>query len=142
MDNTIGYEIESFGDYFTGYHQILMIEEDREKIAFITPWETLCYPVIYFDLKNIGTTYQRIITILFYYMIHKEMDIYMDNIINKVKKVEYYLVDLKKLLESLRKYNLKLNLVKCAFRASISELLEFIVNKKGIKIDLVKIKTI
>ena len=36
LDNTVGYEIESFGDYFVGYHQILMVEEDRKKTAFIT----------------------------------------------------------------------------------------------------------
>ncbi|XP_071912268.1 uncharacterized protein [Coffea arabica] len=37
LDNTAGHEIESFDDCFAGYHQILMVEEDREKTAFITP---------------------------------------------------------------------------------------------------------
>lgn len=51
-------------------------------------------------------------------------------------------MDLKKLFERLRKYNLKLNLTKCAFGSSADKLLGFIVSKKGIEIDPPKIKTI
>ncbi|XP_071912328.1 uncharacterized protein [Coffea arabica] len=117
LDNTTGHEIESFGDYFAGYHQILMAKEDREKTSFITPWETFCYRVMPFRLKNTRATYQRTMTTLFHEMIHKEMEVYVDDIIIKSKKVENYLVDLKKLLERLRRYNLKLNPAKCAFGA-------------------------
>nr|XP_027118525.1 uncharacterized protein LOC113735729 [Coffea arabica]XP_027118526.1 uncharacterized protein LOC113735730 [Coffea arabica] len=109
LDNTAGHEIESFGDCFAGYHQILMAEEDREKTSFITPWGTFCYRVMPFGLKNAGATYQRTMTTLFHDMIHKEMEVYVDDIIIKSKKVEDHLVDLKKLFERLRKYNLKLN---------------------------------
>ena len=37
VDNTAGHEIYSFMDGFFGYNQILLDEEDRKKIAFITP---------------------------------------------------------------------------------------------------------
>ena len=36
LDNTARHEIESSGDYFVGYYQILIAEEDREKTFFIT----------------------------------------------------------------------------------------------------------
>nr|XP_027122157.1 uncharacterized protein LOC113739111 [Coffea arabica] len=117
LDNTAGHEIESFGDCFVGYYQILMAEEDREKTSFITPWGIFCYRVMPFGLKNVGATYQRTITILFHDMIHKEMEAYVDDIIIKSRKVEDHLVDLKKLFERLRKYNLKLNPAKYAFGA-------------------------
>nr|XP_027067607.1 uncharacterized protein LOC113693243 [Coffea arabica] len=142
LDNTAGHEIESFGDCFAGYHQILMAEEDREKTSFITPWGTFCYRVMPFGLKNAGATYQRTMTTLFHDMIHKEMEVYVDDIIIKSKKVEDHLVDLKKLFERLRKYNLKLNPAKCAFGAPAGKLLGFIVSKKGIEIDPAKIKAI
>ncbi|XP_027169433.1 uncharacterized protein LOC113769160 [Coffea eugenioides] len=142
LDNTAGHEIESFGDCFAGYHQILMAEEDREKTSFITPWGTFCYRVMPFGLKNAGATYQRTMTTLFHDMIHKEMEVYVDDIIIKSKKVEHHLVDLKKLFERLRKYNLKLNPAKCAFGAPAGKLLGFIVSKKGIEIDPAKIKAI
>ncbi|XP_047252174.1 uncharacterized protein LOC124887049 [Capsicum annuum] len=37
--------INLFVDCFTRYHQILMDENDAEKIAFITPWGVYCYRV-------------------------------------------------------------------------------------------------
>nr|XP_027090330.1 uncharacterized protein LOC113711365 [Coffea arabica] len=142
LDNTAGHEIESFCDCFAGYHQILMAEEDSEKTAFITPWGTFCYRVMPFGLKNAGATYQRTMTTLFHDMIHREMEVYVDDIIIKSKRAEDHLVDLKKLFERLRKYNLKLNPAKCAFGAPAGKLLGFIVSKKGIEIDSTKIKAI
>ena len=88
-----------------------------------------------FGLKNAETTYQRTMTTLFHDMIHKEVEVNVDDIIIKSKKVENHLIDLKKLFEKLRKYNLKLNPVKCAFRALAGKLLGFVVSKKGIEID-------
>jgi len=38
-----------------------MVEEDKWKTTFVTPWGTFCYKVMSFGLKNIGTTYQRAI---------------------------------------------------------------------------------
>ncbi|XP_071923155.1 uncharacterized protein [Coffea arabica] len=121
---------------------ILMAEEDREKTAFITPWGTFCYIVMPFGLKNAGATYQRTMIALFHDMIHKEMEVCVDDIIIKSKKVEDHLIDLRKLFERLRKYNLKLNPAKCAFGAPAGKLLGFIVSKKGIEIDPAKIKAI
>ncbi|XP_027178217.1 uncharacterized protein LOC113777381 [Coffea eugenioides] len=142
LDNTAGHEIESFCDCFAGYHQILMAEEDREKTAFITPWGTFCYRVMPFGLKNAGATYQRTMTTLFHDMIHREMEVYVDDIIIKSKRTEDHLDDLRKLFERLRKYNLKLNPAKCAFGAPAGKLLGFIVSKRGIEIDPAKIKAI
>ncbi|XP_071905708.1 uncharacterized protein [Coffea arabica] len=129
-------------NWTTKYFPILMAEEDREKTAFITHWGTFCYRVMPFGLKNAGATYQRTMTTLFHDMIHKEMEVYVDDIIIKSKKAEDHLMDLRKLFERLRKYNLKLNPAKCAFGAPAGKLLGFIVSKKGIEIDPTKIKTI
>ena len=119
-----------------------MAEENREKIGFITPWGTFCYRVMPFGLKNAGATYQRTMTTLFHDMIHKEMEVYVDDIIIKSKRAEDHLVDLEKLFERLRRYDLKLNPAKCAFGALAGKLLGFIISKKGIEIDPAKIKAI
>ncbi|XP_027072065.1 uncharacterized protein [Coffea arabica] len=142
LDNTAGHEIESFADCFAGHHQILMAEKDREKTAFITPWGTFCYRVMPFGLKNTGATYQRTMTTLFHDMIHKEMEVYVDDIIIKSMRAEDHLIDLERLFERLRRYDLKLNPAKCAFGVPTGKLLGFIVSKKGIEIDPAKIKAI
>lgn len=57
IDHTAGHEMLSMLDDFSGYNQIKMAEEDREKTAFITPWGTFCYVVMPLGLKNAGATY-------------------------------------------------------------------------------------
>ena len=64
MDATAEHGILSFMDAFSGYHQIFMHPLDAEKTAFITPHELYCYNVmsLSFGLKNVGETYQRLVT--------------------------------------------------------------------------------
>jgi len=57
VDSTLGHELLSFMDAFSGYNQICMHEMDQEKIAFITDQVLYCYNVMSFGLKNLGTTY-------------------------------------------------------------------------------------
>ena len=70
-------------DSFSGYNQIKMALEDMEKTSFIIPWRTYCYKVMPFGLKNAGATYQHAATTLLYDLIHKEVEIYVDDIIVK-----------------------------------------------------------
>ncbi|GAU46526.1 hypothetical protein TSUD_402560 [Trifolium subterraneum] len=74
VDNTAKSKVFSFMDGFSGYNQIKMAVEDREKTAFITPWGTFCYKVMPFGLTNAGATYQRGMTTLFHDMMHKEIE--------------------------------------------------------------------
>ena len=45
-------------------------------------------------------------------------------------------------MERVRRYDVKLNSAKCAFRVPFGKLLGFIVNRRGIELDLSKIKVI
>ncbi len=65
-------------DGFLGYNQILMDLIDKAKTTFITKWGTYCYKVMPFGLKNAGATYQRMATMLFHDMMHKEVEVYVD----------------------------------------------------------------
>ena len=57
VDNILGNVIFSFTDYFYEYNQVKMDPKDMEKITFITLWDTFCYKVMPFGLKNIEATY-------------------------------------------------------------------------------------
>ena len=92
-----------------------------------------------FGLKNTGATYQRAMVTLFHDMMHKEIEVYVDDMIAKSQGEDDYVVNLRKLFERLRKFQLKLNLAKCTFGATFGKLLGFVVNKKGIEIDLDKV---
>jgi hypothetical protein len=41
-------------DYYLGYHQINLAEEDQERTKFITPFGTFCYTSMPFGLKMLG----------------------------------------------------------------------------------------
>ena len=61
VDSTTGYELLSFLDYYSDYHQISLKEDDQIKTSFITPFGAYCYTTMSFGLKNTGVTYQRAI---------------------------------------------------------------------------------
>ncbi|XP_070036647.1 uncharacterized protein [Nicotiana tomentosiformis] len=89
-----------------------------------------------------GATYMRSMTTIFYDMIHKEIEVYVDDVIIKSKRSSDHIADLKKFFNRLRKYNLKLNPAKCAFGVPAGKLLGFIVSRRGIELDPSKIKVI
>ncbi|XP_070048473.1 uncharacterized protein [Nicotiana tomentosiformis] len=135
IDNYAKQELKSFVDCFAGYHQIWMDEEDAEKTAFIMPWGVYCYKMIPFGLKNARATYMRAMTTIFHDMIHKEIEVYVDDVIIKSKRSTNHIADLRKFFDRLRSYNLKLNPAKCAFRVPTKKLLGFIISRRGIELD-------
>ncbi|XP_069149116.1 uncharacterized protein [Solanum lycopersicum] len=94
---------KSFVDCYAGYHQILMDEEDAEKTAFITPWGVYHYRVMLFGLKNAGATYMRAMTTIFHDMIHKEIEVYVDDVIIKSRESSDHLTHLRKFFELSRR---------------------------------------
>jgi hypothetical protein len=58
VDSTSGYEVLSFLDAYSDYHQIMMKESDQLATSFITPFGSYCYVTMPFELKNTGATYQ------------------------------------------------------------------------------------
>ena len=88
FDNIAGYTLISFMDTFLGYNQIKTASENMEKTFFIIPWGNYCYKVMPFGLKNAGATYQLATTTLLHDLIHKEVDVYVDDMIVKSKDRE------------------------------------------------------
>ena len=65
---------------------------------------------------------------------HKEIEVYVDNMIVKSQGEDDHMLNLKKLFERLRKFQLKLNSAKCTFGAISEKLIGFVVSKRGIEI--------
>ena len=140
VDNTAGHALLSFMDGFSGYNQIRMAPEDMEKTTFITEWGTFCYRVMPFGLKNAGATYRRMATTLLHDMMHRKVEVYVDDMIVKSKDREGHVQALQKFFE--RKYKLRLNPQKCADGVTSGKLLGFVVSQRGIEVDPDKVKAI
>jgi hypothetical protein len=66
FDCTALYELLSFLDAYTGYHQISLAFDNKEKTMFITPFGVFCYTKMAFSHKNGGggATYHKVIQII------------------------------------------------------------------------------
>ena len=65
---------------------------------------------------------------LFHDLMHKEIKVYVDDMISKSQTEEGHVEDLLKLFQRLRKYHLLLNPNKCTFGVRSWKLLGFIVS--------------
>ena len=142
VDSTAGHPMLSFMDGFSGYNQILMAQEDVEKISLITKWGTYCYRVMPFGLKNAGATYQRAATTLFHDMMHKYVEVYVDDMIVKSQGRADHLAALQRFFQRIRQFRLRLNPKKCTFGVISGKLLGHIVSERGIEVDPEKTKAI
>ena len=68
--------------------------------------------------------------------------VYVDDIVVKTEKRDTLLEDLKETFENLCRFQIKLNPEKCVFRVPAGQLLGFLVSKRGIKCNPIKIKAI
>ena len=89
----------SFLDAFQGYHQIPLALEDQEKMAFITLIGNYYYKVMPFGLKNARFTYQRMMTKMFEPQLGKNIEVYIDDIVVKIKVVSEHVGDLKNIFK-------------------------------------------
>ena len=70
------------------------------------------------------------------------MEVYIDDMLVKSTTAELHITHLSEAFQILRKYNMKLNPAKCAFRVSAEKFLGCIVNNRGIEANLDKIKVV
>jgi hypothetical protein len=142
VDSTARCSMLSFLDCYSGYHQINLAKEDKEKTAFFTPFGTFYYTSMSFDLKNTGATYQRAIQTCLANHWGKQVEAYVDDVVIRTENSENIIKDLQLVFNSLRRYRWKLNPEKCVFRVPAGKLLNFNVSHRGIEANPEKIEAI
>jgi hypothetical protein len=86
INSTAGCARLSFLDAYSGYNQIKLKEEDKEKTAFITPYDVFYYQVMPFGLKNAGATYQRMMQNCLKSQIGRNIQVYIDDVVITTRK--------------------------------------------------------
>lgn len=109
VEATAGNKLLCFMDAFSGYNQILMHPEDREKTVFSTDRGIYCYKVMSFGLKNAGATYQRLVNKMFQDQLGKTMEVYIDDMLVKSLEEEDYISHLEECFNQLNLHHMKLN---------------------------------
>ncbi|XP_010496968.1 PREDICTED: uncharacterized protein LOC104773993 [Camelina sativa] len=111
-------------------------------MAFMTTRGIYCYKVMPFGLKNAGSTYQRLVNMMFASQIGQTMEVYIDDMLVKSLVAEDHIVHLHQAFTTLRKYNMKLNPSKCSFGVSSGKFLGYIVTFRGIEANPDQIRAI
>nr|ABA97058.1 retrotransposon protein, putative, unclassified [Oryza sativa Japonica Group] len=144
INDALGHKVISFLDGNAGYNQIFMTEEDMYKTAFRCPGFVGLFEwvVMTFGLKSAGATYQRAMNLIFHDLLGIILEIYIDDIVVKSDGMEGHIADLILAFERMRRYGLKMNLLKCAFGVSAGKFLGFMVHERGVEIDPKKIEKI
>jgi len=134
IDNSSGYKLLSFMDAYSGYNQIPMAEEDKQKTALMTESGNYYFNVIPFGLRNAGATYQRMMNKVYdKKLLGDILEVYMDDMIVKSQQKVDHAAHLKRVFEQTRKYNMRLNPEKCTFGVPTGKFLGFYLTERGIE---------
>ena len=95
-----------------------------------------------FDLKNVGSTYQRMMPKIFEPQLGRSIEVYIDDMVVKSKVVSEHVEDLRNIFGILRKHKLCLNVSKCSFGVGSGRFLGYMVTHRGIEVNPDQIKAI
>ena len=119
-----------------------MEPNNQEKTSFVNEQGRYCYKVMPFGLKNVGATYQRLVSKKFQKQICTSMEVYIDDMLVNSAKASLHVNHLAEAFQVLKDYKMKLNPTECAFGVSVGKFLGFIVNSRRIKENLDKIRVV
>ena len=129
-------------DGYSGFFQIPVHPDDREKTTFTCPYGTYAYRRMPFGLCNAPATFQRCMMAIFSEFIESSMEVFMDDFSVYGSTFEQCLQNLEKVLQKCEEVNLVLNWEKCHFMVQTGVVLGHVVSSKGIEVDKAKIEVI
>ncbi|KAK9542055.1 hypothetical protein VZT92_002054 [Zoarces viviparus] len=130
-------------DLRSGYYQIAMAEEDKEKTAFICPLGFYQFERMPQGITGAPATFQRLMEKAVGDMHLLQVLVYLDDIIVFAKPLEEHEQRLLKVLDRLEEVGLKVSIDKCQFCQTEVKYVGHIVSESGIatdpeKVDVVK----
>jgi hypothetical protein len=129
-------------DLLSGYWQVEMHPEDKEKTAVCTPEGLFEFNVMPFGLCNAPATFQRLMDCVLAGLHWETCLVYLDDVIVLGKSFEDHLRNLQGVFQRLREAGLKLKTSKCNLCQEKVSFLGHIVSQKGISTDPSKIEAI
>ncbi|GBM26318.1 Retrovirus-related Pol polyprotein from transposon 297 [Araneus ventricosus] len=129
-------------DLKSGYWQVEIRPEDREKTAFTTGQGLWQFKVMPFGLCNAPATFERLMETVLRGLSSEACLVYLDDIIIVGRTFEEHLNNLREVFQRLQKANLKLNPKKCRFFQKEVAYLGHVTSAEGVKTDPEKIKAV
>lgn len=122
-------------DMATGYWQVELAAEDREKTAFSTGKGLHQFRVMAMGLKNASGTFQKMMELILAGLDTKSCLVYLDDVILFNRTEEEHLATLQEVLLRIQQAGLKLKAQKCRFARKEVTFLGHLVSEEGIRPD-------
>ena len=136
LDSLAGNTYFSVLDMKSGYHQIEIVEEHKERTAFtVGPLGFYEFNQMSFGLANAPATYQRLQEQCLGDLHLKICFIYLDDLIIFSSSFQEHLNRLQQVFQRIRDYGLKLSPKKCSFFMKKVKYVGHIVSKDGVEPD-------
>ena len=129
-------------DLASGYWQVEVTEQDKEKTAFSTPNGHFEFNVMPFGLTNAPATFQRLMECVLAGLSGEQCLVYIDDIIIFSESFQEHLNRLVRVLQRLREAGLKLKPKKCQFAMQQVTYLGHVISAHGILPDASKIEAV
>ncbi|GJW53987.1 putative reverse transcriptase domain-containing protein [Tanacetum coccineum] len=138
----IGSSIYSKIDMRSGYHQLLIREEDIPITSFRTRYGHYEFQVMPFGLTNAPAVFMDLMNRVCKPYLNKFVIVFIDDLLIYSKNKEEHERHLKIILELLKKEQLYAKFSKCDFWLESVQFLGHVINNKGVHIDPVKVEAI
>ncbi|XP_041935239.1 uncharacterized protein LOC121697664 [Alosa sapidissima] len=129
-------------DLASGYNQVPVSEQDREKTAFCTPFGLFEFNRMPFGLCNAPGTFQRLMERIFGDQSFHALLLYLDDIVIFSTTFQQHLERLEMVLTRLQQQDLKLKLKKCRFFQTEVSYLGHVISASGVATDPEKIRVV
>ena len=129
-------------DMQSGYHQVAMHPNSKEKTAFISHAGLYHFHVLSFGLTNAPPQFQRLMSRVLLGLEWKICLVYIDDVIVFSSTFEEHIHRLRLVFDRFRQANLKLKPAKCHFAQASVNYLGFIVSSKGVLPDPAKLAAV
>ena len=142
LDTLKGSTLFTTLDLTSGYWQVEVKEEDKEKTAFSIPQGHFEFNKMPFGLTNAPATFQRLMECILAGLVGEECLIYIDDIVILSRTFLEHLQRLRNVFQRLRDASLKLKTPKCKFARKEVQYLGHIVSADGVRADPGKTKAV
>jgi len=142
LDRLAGNTWFSSLDLRSGYWQVRIRPEDREKTAFSIGKGLWQFTVMPFGLCNAPATFERLMEKVLQQLINKICLVYLDDVIIFSEDFEGMMKRLEQVFSRLQFAKLKLNPKKCSFLRKEIKYLGFVISEKGVLTDEKKISSV
>ncbi|UYV73203.1 K02A2.6-like [Cordylochernes scorpioides] len=142
LDTLAGSQWFSTLDLKSGYWQVEMHPDDKEKTAFTTGSGLWQFNVMPFGLCNAPATFERLMEAVLQGLATETCMVYLDDIIVLGKNFEEHLSNIEKVFKRLEASNLKLSPKKCKLFKKEVAYLGHIISAEGVQTDPEKTETV